>query len=113
MAHGAVPRAASLSSIPQYLAEFGTGAAISPHDVEAYATTIMDYFAEPDSWKLQSANASRAAEHFTYGRYLETLAPLLGVSGEEPHAVADDVVPMGVGAPPTGAGRMPNWQSRS
>ncbi|CAG0992607.1 partial Lipopolysaccharide 1,6-galactosyltransferase, partial [Anaerolineae bacterium] len=77
MAYGVVPIASAVSSIPQYLAQFGVGKAIPPTAVKQFVDAIQEYFRNPQSWRVESQKAQQAAELFTYRRYLERVKVLL------------------------------------
>jgi glycosyltransferase involved in cell wall biosynthesis len=77
MAYGVVPLSTRVSSIPQYLEEFGTGRAFAPGDVESFASAIAWYWAHPDAWAEEAANGRRAAARFSYGNYLRSVSALL------------------------------------
>jgi glycosyltransferase involved in cell wall biosynthesis len=81
MAFGAVPLAGAVSSIPQYLEEFQAGASLAPEDVHGFADAIGAYVREPDRWATHARNAARAAERFTYDRYLDAVMAVLAPGG--------------------------------
>ncbi len=76
MAYGVVPVASTVSSIPQYLEQFGAGQAIDPMDVDAFAAAISGYVREPRRWKEESARAMKAAAGFSYESYLSAVRGL-------------------------------------
>lgn len=78
MAYGVVPLAGAVSSIPQYLARFGTGAAIDPHDVDAFADVLAAYAGDPTRWARESAAAVAATHWFTFDHYLASIDKLVG-----------------------------------
>lgn len=77
MAHGTVPLAGAVGSIPEYLTAFRTGRALDPSDSSAFAAAIADYVNDPERWRQESRLAARAAAHFTYESYLEAVKRLL------------------------------------
>lgn len=82
MAYGAVPLAGSISSIPQYLAEFQTGRAHDPLSVAEFASSIAWYTMHPEEWRTESRRGAAVAERFTYSSYLKNVRDLLRVTGE-------------------------------
>lgn len=76
MAYGAVPVAASVSSIPQILAETGAGVAYAPHDIEGQVAAIERMIHEPDRWRAASQAGVAAAHLFTYRHYQQAVAQL-------------------------------------
>jgi glycosyltransferase involved in cell wall biosynthesis len=94
MAYGAVPVASAVGSIPQYLERFGTGTALSPSDLEGYASAISDYVENPDAWKRESVKAVEAASLFTYSNYVGSVRRMLGIVGavgQTAHANSGDM----------------------
>lgn len=77
MAYGVVPLAGAVGSIPELLGRFGTGRALDPSDVEGFTEAIRWYAEHPETWKEESRRGLRAAEQFTYSRYLEAVERLL------------------------------------
>jgi glycosyltransferase involved in cell wall biosynthesis len=80
MAYGVVPLAGSVSAIPQFLHAFGTGMALDPLDVDAYAEAIACYRDDPGRWRAESIHAVQAAERFTYTSFLGDVRRLLGLT---------------------------------
>lgn len=78
MAHGAVPITAAISAIPQTLARFGIGRALSPCSADAIADAIEAYDAV--RWRAESARAMREAAAFTYEAYLAAVDALMTAS---------------------------------
>jgi len=78
MAHGVVPLASGVGGIPQVLAECRTGACFGHEDIQGFADAAIRYHADPDRWRRESLLAMRAAQRFTYERYLTTLSRMLG-----------------------------------
>jgi len=85
MAYGVVPVAGAVSSIPQYIAQFGTGAAIRPDDVEGFADAIASYANDPMKWSRESAKAVAATSWFTFRQYLSSIDSLLSDLGVRHH----------------------------
>jgi glycosyltransferase involved in cell wall biosynthesis len=79
MAYGALPLAGNVGSIGQHLAEFATGAAFDPSDLNAFTRAIADYHENPGRWAAESERAKQAAELFSYARYLEAVRQLLSL----------------------------------
>jgi glycosyltransferase involved in cell wall biosynthesis len=77
MAYGVVPIAGAISSIPQYVAEFGAGAAVSAHDIEAFAEAIARYIDDPACWVRESRRAVEATRWFSFSQYLSSVDELL------------------------------------
>lgn len=82
MAYGVVPVAGAVGSIPQLLAQCGTGQALEPSHTGAFVEAVAWYAAHPQAWKEESARGTRAAEQFSYGRYVESVRRLLEATGE-------------------------------
>lgn len=76
MAYGVVPIVGAVSSIPQFLAEFGTGVAIPPFNIEQFVAAIQDYLQKPAQWKQQSQNGLKVAEYFTFSHHLQAVRTL-------------------------------------
>lgn len=77
MAYGVVPVAGNVSSIPQYLAQFGTGRAIDPFNTAAFTDAITWYTQHPADWQQESIRGQKAAQLFTYTAYLQSVKALL------------------------------------
>jgi glycosyltransferase involved in cell wall biosynthesis len=77
MAYGVVPITSAVSSIPQYLKQFGVGEAHPPTDLDAFVNALCGYLKDPSRWQEESRRAAEAAEKFTYSRYLEAVQKLL------------------------------------
>jgi glycosyltransferase involved in cell wall biosynthesis len=77
MAFGVVPVASAISSIPQYLAEFGCGVAPRVGDVAGFVAAVAGYASDELRWRRESAAAVAAAESFTFRKYLEAVDGLL------------------------------------
>ncbi len=71
MAHGVVPIASTISSIPQTLALFDAGKAIPSEQVANYAAAIREYVEDPAVWKSESDNSTQAGVRYTYQAYLD------------------------------------------
>jgi glycosyltransferase involved in cell wall biosynthesis len=77
MAFGVVPVASRVSSIPEYLLRFDIGTVAEPDDVEGFVQGVLSYVNAPERWTGESPRASKAAEDFTYARYLERVQLML------------------------------------
>lgn len=77
MAHGAVPLASTVSSIPQYLAEFRVGATFGWNDAPSFAREVLAYAAHPERWRAESQRGITAAARFTYAAYTRRVQQLL------------------------------------
>lgn len=69
MAYGVVPLASAISSIPQTLADIGSGVAVAEANIERYIAAILDYQARPERWLEQAQRGRQAAGRFTYEAY--------------------------------------------
>ncbi len=79
MAHGVVPLAGNVSSIPQLLASFRCGKALDPLNITAFTDAVLGYLMQTEDWKRESEAAVLAAERFTYDRYLNSVRQLLNL----------------------------------
>lgn len=79
MAFGAVPVASNVSSIPQYLQQFGVGKTFDPDDINAFAEAIKWYSERPEVWKKEAERGVDAADAFSYAHYLKAIGNLLSV----------------------------------
>jgi glycosyltransferase involved in cell wall biosynthesis len=84
MAHGVVPLAGSVSSIPQYLNSFQTGRTCAPDDVKAFVDVLVWYAQHPERWKEESANGVQAAQLFSYSNYLQAVRTIFALSDARP-----------------------------
>jgi glycosyltransferase involved in cell wall biosynthesis len=82
MAFGVVPVASRVSSIPEYLVKFGIGTVADPEDVNGFVEGVLQYVNAPERWRAESPKAVKAAEGFTYARYLERVSAMLREQGE-------------------------------
>jgi len=82
MAHGVVPVASAVGSIPQSLESIGSGRALPPLDIDAFAEAVKSYVDSPESWRRESARALGAAPLFTYSRYLAEVCAIMGAEAE-------------------------------
>src|SRR5262249_40338006 len=80
MAHGAVPVAGMISSIPQYLDRFQSGIALDPTAIDSFVQAIESYSRRPDQWKQHSLNGVHSAHFFTYSSYLSDVQSILNIS---------------------------------
>jgi phosphatidylinositol alpha-1,6-mannosyltransferase len=76
MAYGVVPLAGAVSSIPQALAELGTGRAIPPADVDGFVDAVEAYLDDPESWSEASQNGVEGADVFAYDGYLQDVTDM-------------------------------------
>lgn len=76
MAYGVVPVVGAVSSIPQLLAEFETGVAIDPYDIQQFTEAIKEYVQEPSRWQRHSRAGLEAASHFAFSSYLEDVCDM-------------------------------------
>ena len=83
MAYGVVPVCSSVSSIPQYLKEFGTGRMLEPDDVEGFTAAVADYYSAPDIWKRESEMGVKAAQLFSYSNYVTSVRKILNMKINE------------------------------
>ena len=79
MAHGAVPIAGNVSSIPQYLNDFRTGRAYAPDNVTAFVEALVWYEKHPECWKEESSHGVQAAQQFSYANYLQAVCGLFNL----------------------------------
>ena len=70
MAHGAVPIAGAVSSIPQILIETGAGIALPPEDKDAFVRALQNFVQEPVKWRNALEAGINASASFTYEHYL-------------------------------------------
>lgn len=77
MAHGVVPLASSVSSIPQILNKFQSGLAFASEDTKRFAQAVINLSNNPPDWKQLSDNGVMLAALFTYENYLTALKQLL------------------------------------
>ena len=85
MAYGVVPVAGAVSSIPQYIEQFGTGAALRPDDIDGFANALAAYASDPTKWARESARAVAATSSFTFRQYLSSIDSLLSDLGVRRH----------------------------
>jgi phosphatidylinositol alpha-1,6-mannosyltransferase len=84
MAFGVIPVASRVSSIPEYLLRFDIGTVADPEDVNGFVEGVLAYVNAPERWRRESPRAVKAAESFTYSRYLEAVASLLAHTDPRP-----------------------------
>jgi glycosyltransferase involved in cell wall biosynthesis len=77
MAAGAVPIATAVGSIPDVLGRLATGTVVTSPTAPFFAAAIQTYLADPTRWRRESIAAAAAAELFSYGHYLRSVAGLL------------------------------------
>jgi glycosyltransferase involved in cell wall biosynthesis len=73
-----------VSSIPEYLLRFDIGTVADPEDVDGFVEGVLAYVNVPERWRRESPRAVKAAESFTYSRYLEAVASLLADTDPRP-----------------------------
>lgn len=78
MAHGAIPIAAAVSSIPQVLADAACGQAVSGGGPGAYAEAVFRYLRHPQTWRQQARAGADYAVRFTYEAHVERVKTLFG-----------------------------------
>lgn len=76
MAHGVIPLASPVSSIPAVLRTAGVGAALPRDAPERWVDALEHLGNAPDAVLAQASAARRAAEGFTYERYLDAVRAL-------------------------------------
>jgi glycosyltransferase involved in cell wall biosynthesis len=76
MSYGVVPLAGAVSSIPQILAETGSGMALPSADSHPYSQAVLSYLSEPDRWRRESQAGAAAASAFTYDRHIDKVRNL-------------------------------------
>ncbi|HVO68706.1 MAG TPA: glycosyltransferase, partial [Aggregatilineaceae bacterium] len=54
MAYGVVPLSGNVSSIPQFLENFGVGRALDPYNIGAFVEAVSEYVTRPAMWKTES-----------------------------------------------------------
>jgi glycosyltransferase involved in cell wall biosynthesis len=79
MAHGAVPIAAAIASIPGEFARLKCGAAIQGAGVDGYVAAISKYLENASQWRNESATAQLAATQFGYDVHVDKVADVLQV----------------------------------
>jgi glycosyltransferase involved in cell wall biosynthesis len=83
MAHGVVPVAGAVSSIPDVLRATGAGIALPPDDLDGFAAAIGGLAADPERWSRASRAGAEMSSSFTYEAYLEAVSGLFGEMGAE------------------------------
>ena len=76
MAYGAVPIAGAISSIPQVLAEAGSGRALAPLDTAAACAAIREYVEQPERWRTESRRGAEHASRFSYDSHVDAVRAL-------------------------------------
>lgn len=76
MAHGVVPVASTVSSVPQILGATGAGVALPVEDTDGMVEAIATYVADPARWAAASQAGVAAAHRFTYRAYQNAVAAL-------------------------------------
>jgi glycosyltransferase involved in cell wall biosynthesis len=89
MAYGVVPLAGAVGSVPEVLRRLATGRALDPHDAGAFLEAAAWYIAHPEEWRRESERGRLAAGQFTYARYLEAVAGLLGPQAVRAGAICE------------------------
>ncbi|MDZ4778967.1 MAG: glycosyltransferase [Planctomycetia bacterium] len=80
MAHGVVPIAAAVGSIPGELRRLNCGTAVEGRRVDAYVDALNAYFRDPERWRRESLAAQRSAEQFGYLAHVNKVAEVLQMS---------------------------------
>lgn len=84
MAHGAIPIASAVGSVPHYLARAGAGLALPLTAGAAdYAAAVLARSADPGRWRKESLRAAAIGEEFTYEAYVRAVARMLGSGGRD------------------------------
>ncbi len=76
MAHGTVPIAGAISSLPQILAATGAGVAHRADDIPGLTEALMRYVNEPAVWQAASRAGVSAAPQFGYRAYQDAVRAL-------------------------------------
>ncbi len=88
MAHGAVPLASAVSSLPHVLAQTRAGVALPPDAPEEWVATLRRFCGDPALWRDYRDHGLQAAPRFGYTRYVhavrEMFAQQWGVTLPEP-----------------------------
>jgi glycosyltransferase involved in cell wall biosynthesis len=84
MAHGVVPVASTVSSIPQFLDSFQTGRTCAPDDVTGFVNALAWYVQHPYLWKEESVKGVQAAQLFSYRNYLQAVRTIFDLSDARP-----------------------------
>jgi glycosyltransferase involved in cell wall biosynthesis len=79
MAYGAVPIASPVGGVPYIMDRFSLGGHAQVNDIAGFARVISAYLKNEDRWRQESERGIEAAEHFTYGAYLEAVKDLLSL----------------------------------
>jgi glycosyltransferase involved in cell wall biosynthesis len=70
MAHGVVPIASTVGSIPQTISQIGAGKAIPTDQISKYVTAILEYADNPTIWEAERDKCIQAGVRYTYSAYL-------------------------------------------
>ena len=84
MAHRVVPVASSVGAIPETLERTGAGLTITSEAPEVWAREIERLVRNPSRWRLLAENAAACSAEFTFERYRQRMARLLGFAREVP-----------------------------
>lgn len=76
MAHGVVPIASTVGSIPQTLSQIGVGKAIPPDQITNYVEAILEYAENPAIWETERDKCTLAGVRYTYPAYLHAVQTL-------------------------------------
>ena len=76
MAHGVVPIASTVGSIPQTLSQIGAGKAIPPDQITNYVDSILEYADNPAIWETERDKCTLAGVRYTYPAYLHAVQAL-------------------------------------
>jgi len=77
MAYGVVPISSDVSCVRQYLEKFKVGKSLSSKSAAEFSDVVIGYWENPDQWKMESVNAIKASENFTYEFYINRIKSLL------------------------------------
>jgi len=84
MAHRVVPVASSVGAIPETLQRSGAGLSISSSSPEVWAREIERLVRNPSHWRILAEHAAASAAEFTFERYRQRMARLLGLVHKVP-----------------------------
>jgi len=76
MAHGVVPIASNVGSIPQTLSQIGAGKAIPTDQISKYVEAILEYVDNPAIWENERDKCIRAGVRYTYPAHLNAVQTL-------------------------------------
>jgi len=76
MAHGVVPIASNVGSIPQTLSQIGVGKAFPTDQISKYVEAILEYAENPAVWEAERDKCITAGVRYTYTAYLNAVQTL-------------------------------------